>query len=49
MIAVGLSKQQALLDADPQAIQQTNFAANLDRARNARIYFILVEAKKKLS
>ena len=48
MIAVGLSKQQ-VLDADPQAIQQTNFAANLNRARNARIYFILVEAKKKLS
>ena len=48
MIAVGLSKQQAL-DADPQAIQQTNFAANLDRARNAKIYFILIEAKEKLS
>ena len=48
MIAVGLTKQQAL-DADPQAIQQTNFAANLDRARNAKIYFILIEAKEKLS
>ena len=30
MIAVDLSKQQAL-DADPRAIQQTNFTANLDR------------------
>ena len=31
MIAIDLSKQQAL-DADPTAIQQTNFTANLDRA-----------------
>ena len=31
MIAVHLSKQQAL-DADPKAIQQINFTANLDRA-----------------
>ena len=29
MIAIDLSKQQAL-DADPKAIQQINFAANLD-------------------
>ena len=41
MTAVDLSKQQAL-DADPKAIQQINFTANLDRAR---IYFILEEAK----
>ena len=33
MIAVDLSKQQAL-DADPRAIQQINFTANLDRAGN---------------
>ena len=44
MIAVDLSKQQAL-DADPRAIQQINFTANLDRAGNTRIYFILEEAK----
>ena len=44
MIAVDLSKQQAL-DADPKAIQQINFTANLDRAENTRIYFILEEAK----
>ena len=31
MIAVDLSRQQAL-DADPRAIQQINFTANLDRA-----------------
>ena len=29
MIAIDLSKQQAL-DADPRAIQQINFTANLD-------------------
>ena len=45
MIAVDLSKQQAL-DADPRAIQQINFTSNRDRAGNARIYFILEEAKK---
>ena len=44
MIAVDLSKQQAL-DADPRAIQQINFTANLDRAGNTRVYFILEEAK----
>ena len=45
MIAIDLSKQQAL-DADPRAIQQINFTANLDRAGNRRIYFILEEAKE---
>ena len=45
MIVVDLSKQQAL-DADPKAIQQINSAANLDRAGNTRIYFILEEAKE---
>ena len=47
MIAVDLSKQQAL-DADPRAIQQINFTANLDRAENARIYLILEEAKETI-
>ena len=37
MIAVDLIKQQAL-DADPRANQQINFAANLDRAGNTRIF-----------
>ena len=45
MIAIDLSKQQAL-DADPRANQQINITANLDRAGNARIYFILEEAKE---
>ena len=39
MIVVDLSKQKAL-DADPKAIQQINFTANLDRAGNTRVYFI---------
>ena len=45
MIAVDLSKQQPS-DADLRAIQQINFSANLDRAGNTRIYFILEEAKE---
>ena len=45
MIAVDLSKQQAL-DADPRANQQINFTANLNRAGNTRIYFILEQAKE---
>ena len=45
MIAVDLSKQLAL-DADPRAIQQIKFTANLERAGNTRVYFILEEAKK---
>ena len=47
MIAEDLSKQQAL-DADPRAIQQINFTANLDRAGNTRVYFILKEAKETI-
>ena len=47
MIAVDLGKQQAL-DADPRAIQQINFTANLDRAGNTRVYFILEEAKETI-
>ena len=45
MIAVDLSRQQAL-DADPRAIQQINFTANLDRAGVTRVYFILEESKE---
>ena len=47
MITVDLSKQQAL-DADPRAIQQINFTANLDRVGNTRVYFILEEAKETI-
>ena len=45
MIAIDLIKQQAL-DADPKAIQQINFTANLDGTGNTRYYFILEEAKE---
>ena len=37
-IAIDLSKQQAL-DADPRAIQQINFTANLDRDEGATIFY----------
>ena len=47
MIATDLSKQQAL-DADPRTIQQINFTADLGRAGNTRIYFILEEAKETI-
>ena len=47
MIAVDSSKQQAL-DADPRAISQINFRANLERASNTRICFILEEAKETI-
>ena len=42
-----LSKQQSL-DADPTAIQQINFTANLDRAGNTTIFFIIEEAKETI-
>ena len=45
MIAIHLSKQQ-VFDADPRAIQQINFTANLDRARNTTMFFIIEEAKE---
>ena len=45
MIAVDLNKQE-VLDADPKAIQQINFTANLDRVNNTRFYLILEEAKE---
>ena len=47
MIPVDLSKKQAL-DADPRAIQLINFTANLDRAGNTRVYFILEKAKETI-
>ena len=47
MIAIDLSKQQEL-HADPRAIQQINFTANLDRAGNTTIFFITEEAKETI-
>ena len=45
MIAIDLSKKQ-VFDADPRAIQQINFAANLDRAGNTTMFFTIEEAKE---
>ena len=46
-IARDLGRQQEL-DADPRAIQQINFTANLDRAGNTTIFFITEEAKEAI-
>ena len=40
MTAIDLSKQQTL-DADPRAIQQINFPANLGRVGNTTMFFII--------
>ena len=45
MIAIDLSKQQVLY-ADPIAFQQINFTANLDRAENTTMFFIIEEVKE---
>ena len=47
MVAIDLTKQQAL-DANPRAIQQINFTANLDRAGNTAMFFIIQEAKESV-
>ena len=47
MIGIGLSKQQ-VLDADPRAIKQINFTANLDRAKNTTMLFVTEEAEKTM-
>ena len=47
VIAIDLSRQNEL-DADPRAIQQINFTANLDRAGNTTIFFIIKEAKETI-
>ena len=47
IIAIDLSKQQAL-DATPKAIQQINFFfGNLHQPEGATIFFIIRETKKK--
>ena len=48
MIAIDLSKQQEL-DADPRAIQQINFTANLERAEGPAMFFIIEQAKETIS
>ena len=43
LITIDLSKQQAL-DADPRAMQQINFTANLGRDESATMFFIIEKA-----
>ena len=45
MIAIGLSKEQ-VLDTDPRAVQQSSFMANLDRAGDTTMFFIIEKAKE---
>ena len=45
MAATDLSKQQ-VLTADPNAMQQINFAKNLERTGNTTKFFILEEVKQ---
>ena len=45
MIAIDLSKRQAL-NADPRAIQQINFTANLERVESATMFFITEKAQE---
>ena len=45
MITIDLSKQQ-VLDADPRAIQQINFTANLEREGNTTMFFVIEKAKE---
>ena len=45
MIAIDLSKQK-VFDADPRAIQEINFTANLDRDGNTTMFFIIEEARE---
>ena len=45
LVGTDLHKQQ-VLDAGPRTIQQINFRANLDRAENKTMFFIIEEAKE---
>ena len=45
LFAIDLSKQQKL-DADPKAIQQINFTANIRRSEGTTMFFIIEEAKE---
>ena len=47
MIAIDLSKQQTL-DADPKAVQQIIFTANLDGDGNTTMFSIIEEAKETI-
>ena len=44
IIAIDLRKQQAL-DSDSRVIQQIHFTANLERAENTTVFFIIEKSK----
>ena len=48
IIAIDLSKQH-VLEADPRAIQKIHFTANLYRAGNTTMFFIIAKAKETVS
>ena len=37
-----------MLDADPKAIQQTNFTGNIEQEGNTTMFFITKEAKENI-
>ena len=47
MIAIDISRQNEL-DEDPRAIQQIDFTANIDRAGNTTIFFIIEASKETI-
>ena len=47
MRAIDLSKQQAL-DPDSKAMQQINFAGNLEQDGNTNMFFIAEETKETI-
>ena len=47
IIAIELSKQYAL-DANPRAMQQSNFTGNLDENVNITMFFVIEEAKETI-
>ena len=47
MMLIDLSNQQAL-DSDPKAIQQINFAGNLEWDEEATVVFIIEEGKETI-
>ena len=45
MIAINLSKRKAL-DVDPKAIQQINFAGNLEQVGSTTMFFVAEKARE---
>ena len=45
LVSIDLIKQQELT-ANPEAMEQTSFTVNLDRARNIQMFFIIGEVKE---